>query len=300
MRKITLLLASFALAGGAFAQETKFEAQLIDHLVDKEALAADDCAQETQSIRYVLSGQDWEYADDLVVPANTTFELEELYSEWRIDPGHLPDEDLIEVNIYKDNDGEPGELIEVAEPFIIVSLIDPEVLEGTDLISLTVFWEDETVTLEAGEEDTSFWVGIHFPWEGKPGGATTAQVENGHEFVAYVEVEGTEMWAPGSILFESGESLDLIFDFYGQCETLDVEDFEMASFSHYVQNGQLFLQSDSTIENAVLYNLLGQQVVSSALNATSGSIDLSGLSSGVYLAKLNIDGQVKTLKFFVK
>ena len=46
-----------------------------------------------------------------------------------------------------------------------------------------------------------------------------------------------------------------------------------------------------------IYSLLGQRVISNSLSNTIESIDVSALNTGVYLAKINIDGNSKTIKF---
>lgn len=83
-------------------------------------------------------------------------------------------------------------------------------------------------------------------------------------------------------------------------QNMGVEDHDLASFTHFTQNGQLFLESAAQIEGVAIYNLLGQQVINTNINATSGSIDLGSLSSGIYVTKVNVNGQTKAFKFSVK
>lgn len=83
-------------------------------------------------------------------------------------------------------------------------------------------------------------------------------------------------------------------------QNMGVEDHDLATFTHFTQNGQLFLESASQIDGVAIYNLLGQQVINTNINATSGSIDLGSLSSGIYVTKVNVNGQTKAFKFSVK
>jgi hypothetical protein len=46
----------------------------------------------------------------------------------------------------------------------------------------------------------------------------------------------------------------------------------------------------------VIYNLLGQQVVSVKPNATQTQVDLSGLTAGTYMVKVTSDEVTKTVK----
>lgn len=78
---------------------------------------------------------------------------------------------------------------------------------------------------------------------------------------------------------------------------LGVEDFDTMEFTHYTQGESLFVESDTQIDDVTVYNLLGQEVASNNVNATSGNVDLGGLSAGVYVTKVTVDGKVKSFKF---
>ncbi|MBT8275776.1 MAG: T9SS type A sorting domain-containing protein, partial [Bacteroidia bacterium] len=58
----------------------------------------------------------------------------------------------------------------------------------------------------------------------------------------------------------------------------------------------LNLTSLETIEDVVIYNLLGQQVISQDVNTTSLQLDTSSLSTGAYLMRVTVNGQVGTYK----
>ncbi len=83
--------------------------------------------------------------------------------------------------------------------------------------------------------------------------------------------------------------------------TLGVEDFQQqAAFTHYVQNNHLYLESKTEISQVAVYNMLGQEVANSEINNTNGSLDLSNLTTGVYLGKAAVNGQAKSFKFVIK
>ena len=74
--------------------------------------------------------------------------------------------------------------------------------------------------------------------------------------------------------------------------------FENENFRAYpnpVQN-VLNLSYNKSISNVKVFNLLGQEVMTNAINANQSKIDMSHLASGTYLVKVTADNQVKTIK----
>lgn len=68
-------------------------------------------------------------------------------------------------------------------------------------------------------------------------------------------------------------------------------------FSYAVNaNHHLTLKASANLNNVVLYNIVGQEVLSQKLSNTVETIDLSNLTTGVYLATVSIEGQTKTIK----
>lgn len=85
-------------------------------------------------------------------------------------------------------------------------------------------------------------------------------------------------------------------DFKVTADVLGVNDAVFQGFNYFVANNQLNLSANTSMENVVLYNMLGQQVVSQKLNSNNETIALSGLQSGVYIATVSIDGARKSFK----
>ncbi|MGH2667173.1 choice-of-anchor J domain-containing protein [Flavobacterium sp.] len=52
----------------------------------------------------------------------------------------------------------------------------------------------------------------------------------------------------------------------------------------------------SVISKIAIYNLLGQEVLNRSINATQSQVDISSLTNGTYLVKVEVDGLIKTLK----
>jgi hypothetical protein len=79
---------------------------------------------------------------------------------------------------------------------------------------------------------------------------------------------------------------------------LGVSDNALAGFSYYPNPATevLSLKSASNIESVSLFNLLGQQVISTEIGATTSDINLSGLTAGTYIMKVTVDGQTGTYK----
>ena len=75
-------------------------------------------------------------------------------------------------------------------------------------------------------------------------------------------------------------------------------DFDNNSFTAYPNPVQdvLKLSYNQNITNVAVYNLLGQQVLTTNVNATKGQIDMSNLATGTYLVKVNTENAVKTIK----
>ncbi|WP_369995747.1 fibronectin type III domain-containing protein [Winogradskyella sp.] len=83
------------------------------------------------------------------------------------------------------------------------------------------------------------------------------------------------------------------------CNTLSVDDIENnASFSYYpnpVKN-TLSLNAQNTIENVVMYNMLGQEVLRANPNAMDSELDMSNLQDGTYFVKVTIGNVAKTIR----
>lgn len=63
--------------------------------------------------------------------------------------------------------------------------------------------------------------------------------------------------------------------------------------------GNLNLTAGNELTQIDIYNMLGQKVISSNLSSSEANVDMSSLQSGIYMAKVEILGQVKTFKIAV-
>ena len=88
----------------------------------------------------------------------------------------------------------------------------------------------------------------------------------------------------------------LIFE-YSVDETLSVDEFDAFSFDYFVDSqNHLNLSANQAFDQVQLHNLLGQQVLNQKLSAQDERIDLNSLTSGVYLAQVQIGDSSKTFK----
>ena len=78
---------------------------------------------------------------------------------------------------------------------------------------------------------------------------------------------------------------------------LSVGENNFEGFSYLVDsNSNLVLKSAQPMDQIVLHNVLGQEVMSRALGTTQETISMANLETGMYIATVTIEGQSKSLK----
>jgi hypothetical protein len=82
-----------------------------------------------------------------------------------------------------------------------------------------------------------------------------------------------------------------------EAETLSNNEFESVELSHFYKAGQLTIQSSFNLNKVSLYTTLGQEVLNKDLNSDNTSVNVSSLSTGLYIAKVASGNQVNTFKF---
>lgn len=89
----------------------------------------------------------------------------------------------------------------------------------------------------------------------------------------------------------------LLFE-YSIDATLSVGDFNENQFNFFVDaNNTLNLEATNLMEQLQVFNIVGQQVINTNLNATEAQVSVSALKPGVYLAKLQLEGENRSFKF---
>lgn len=83
---------------------------------------------------------------------------------------------------------------------------------------------------------------------------------------------------------------------------LGTPEFNNATFTFYPNpvTDMLQISSDQTIDRIEVYSLTGQKVFTTTINATSGQLNLSDLSSGMYLLQATVNGTIQTVKLVVQ
>ena len=78
---------------------------------------------------------------------------------------------------------------------------------------------------------------------------------------------------------------------------LSLQDQYFNDFNYFVDsNSQLVLKANMSLENIQLFNLPGQQVLSRKLSNTNETINIASLDTGIYIAKVSIQGKSKSFK----
>ncbi|WP_146185900.1 T9SS type A sorting domain-containing protein [Flavobacterium album] len=187
-------------------------------------------------------------------------------------------------------------------------------LEGTTALATGTYYVSQTIN---GCESARTAVAVTVTQVINPEGDDTQDFEAG-ETLADLEVEGE------NIVWYADEALETILPdttpladettYYavatmGECrsgssiavtvnEVLGTTGFDRNSLSYYPNpvNDILNLSYSNTIKSVVVYNLLGQPVVSKDVNANTVQLDMSALAAGSYIMKVESGDSIATIK----
>ena len=92
-----------------------------------------------------------------------------------------------------------------------------------------------------------------------------------------------------------GATTDIVFS---ECETLGSDDNTIEGFAFYPNpaNSVVNLNSVNEIEAVAIYNLIGQKVMNTVVDATTTQLNISNLAAGAYIMEVTVNGQVGTYK----
>ncbi|QQX76673.1 MULTISPECIES: T9SS type A sorting domain-containing protein [Aequorivita] len=81
-------------------------------------------------------------------------------------------------------------------------------------------------------------------------------------------------------------------------DTQGVSENSLKGFSYYPNpaNDVISLKAANSIDSVAIYNLLGQQVLSAKVGATTSDLNIAGLTTGTYIMKVTVNGQTGTYK----
>ena len=77
---------------------------------------------------------------------------------------------------------------------------------------------------------------------------------------------------------------------------LSTQSFEEKAFQSAIKNNILTLRANEEISTVAIYNMLGQQVYNANVNSMNSTVDMSNLSNGTYIVKVNINGTEGSVK----
>ena len=114
----------------------------------------------------------------------------------------------------------------------------------------------------------------------------------------YTSADGTTATSVGGIDFFSIDSNNEYFidTLLYQEGLLGTESFDSKGFRSAMSNGNLTLRAQENINSVSVYNMLGQQVYNANVNAMQSTVDMSNLSNGTYIVKVNINGNEGSVK----
>jgi hypothetical protein len=120
----------------------------------------------------------------------------------------------------------------------------------------------------------------------------------------YVDTTGaTPVGLGGLDIFSAHSTNEFYVDdiIYSAIDVTGIEDLEAKGFSAYPNpvKDVLNLKAKENITSVSIYNILGQQIFSSEINALTTQIDMSAYESGIYIIKALIgdtEGAVKVIK----
>ncbi len=112
----------------------------------------------------------------------------------------------------------------------------------------------------------------------------------------------TTMENIAQLIFVGGGSKVYVDNVYFSNGALGTEDFKISTVKMYPNPVSDFfhISAEKTIDNITFYNLLGQEIISINSFKNTESIDLSGFQSGVYIAKVTVEGKVTTSRIIKK
>ncbi|PKP24140.1 MAG: hypothetical protein CVU03_13545, partial [Bacteroidetes bacterium HGW-Bacteroidetes-2] len=101
------------------------------------------------------------------------------------------------------------------------------------------------------------------------------------------------------VLNTGGES-DVVVDLSNAI--LSTSDNTIEGFTFYPNptSDVLNVKANSTIDTITIYNTLGQQILNKTIGATTSQLNVSNLTTGVYLIKVISEGQTGTYRLIKK
>ena len=95
----------------------------------------------------------------------------------------------------------------------------------------------------------------------------------------------------------TGRTVGYVDNIITAANSLATKDFTQNTFSHYISENRLHLQSKTLMAQMEIYNMGGQKILSKSVNSDEGTIEIGDLANGIYLARVSFEGEVRSFKF---
>ena len=104
------------------------------------------------------------------------------------------------------------------------------------------------------------------------------------------------------VIYQNGNEYLGFDDFEFKTFSLSAKEnaIEGFSFGPNPTQGELKLKANVVLDRVSFYNILGKEIINKTINSKEAILDLSNLSTGMYLAKLESNGTTQTFKVIKK
>jgi len=241
----------------------------------------DDCSQSNPSNNFEFFGavasDDQMVASDIFVPADEIFTLEQIIVNFNSEQGNS----RVDINIWSSENDLPSSLL-----FFESSTPTAQNAIGTDPITNFSVFETildlfTTFEMQGGSSGTRYWVQL------KPLPISTSQPLAGWEHTSATQVGLPIAFTNKAGEWMLGSTLDGVYIFNGDCQTLDTEDNALNSLEIYPNpaDSEITIATRFEINSSDIkvYTLQGKEVV---VPFNNSQLDVSTLASGMYLLRI--------------
>jgi predicted secreted protein len=110
-------------------------------------------------------------------------------------------------------------------------------------------------------------------------------------------LNSTYFWRITSIN-AGGETVGAVWSFSTESTVLSTNSLEAEKvLEHFVSNNNLTINATKTLDKIEIYNMVGQIVNTARPNHNTAEVNLNSLNSGIFIAKVSVDGKTQTFKF---